>query len=52
VYHYHSDEELLRFHALPAEQKLEWLEAVRVFLRRFQPPRQREIMHRFRRGEL
>ena len=52
VYHYHSDAELRRFRALTTQQKLEWLEAMRTLLARFQPPRQRAIMDRFRRGEL
>jgi hypothetical protein len=52
VYHHHSDEELVRFRSLSPLEKLEWLEAMRRFLLRFQPAEQREIMNRFRRGEL
>ena len=52
VYHHHTDDELRRFRALSPREKLEWLEDMRRFLLRFQPPRQREIMNRFRRGEL
>lgn len=50
--HVHTDEELRRFRALSVEEKLEWLESMRSFLARFHGPKQREIMNRFRRGDI
>ena len=45
-------EAMLRFRALSAEQKLQWLEEMRAFLLKFQSPERRQIMQRFRRGDL
>jgi len=50
--HHHSDEELRRWAALPAEQKLQWLEEMNEFLDRAMSPEAKESARRFRRGEI
>lgn len=52
VRHAYPIEKLRAFRAVPAADKLRWLEEMRVFLARLQTPRAREAMRRFRRGEL
>jgi len=50
--HHHSDEELLRWSALPAEEKLQWLEEINEFLDRAMSAEAKEAARRFRRGEV
>ncbi len=52
VAHHPSLEAMLRFRRLSAEEKLRWLEEMRLFLTRFLPPERRAIMERFRRGDI
>lgn len=52
VTHAYTIEQLRSFRAVPAEDKLRWLEAMRSFLERSLTPEKLEIMERFRRGEL
>ncbi len=52
VAHHPSVEQMLHFRAVPAEEKLRWLEDIRLLLARFVPPERRALMNRFRRGEL
>lgn len=52
VRHAHEIEKLRAFRAVPAADKLRWLEEVRAFVERFQTPQARRAMMRFRRGEL
>lgn len=52
VRHRHGIEKLRAFRAVPAADKLRWLEEVRAFVERFQTPQARRAMERFRRGEL
>lgn len=50
--HVHSDEELLRYRALAAEQKLEWLHAMWQFNVDFLSPRARRRHELFRHGDI
>ena len=50
--HHPSVEQMLHFRAVPAEEKLRWLEEMRLLVARFVPPERRALMNRFRRGEL
>ena len=50
--HAYTTEQLLAFRAIPAVEKLRWLEAMRCFLERSLTPEKLEIMQRFRRGDL
>jgi hypothetical protein len=43
---------LLAFRAVPAEDKLRWLEEMRQFLDRFLTPETKLLLDRFRRGDL
>ena len=52
VTHAYPLERLLAFRAMPAADKLWWLEETRQFLDRFLTPERRALMDRFRRGEL
>jgi hypothetical protein len=52
VTHAYTTEQLLAFRALPAADKLRWLEQMRQFLDRFLTPERRALMERFRRGDL
>lgn len=47
-----TDEQILRWKALPAEVRLQWLEDANRFLALALTPRAREIQNRFRRGDL
>ena len=51
VWHAKSTEELLAFKALPAVEKLRWLERVRQTVNAL-PRKQQELLQRFRRGEI
>lgn len=50
--HAYGLEKLRAFRAIPAADKLRWLEEVRRFVERYQTPQARRAMARFRRGEL
>ncbi|MEL6339832.1 MAG: hypothetical protein AAFQ65_07980 [Myxococcota bacterium] len=52
VYHAPTLEQLQAFRAIPDEEKLRWLEAMRQTLHEALSPEQKEVMQRFRRGEL
>jgi hypothetical protein len=52
VAHRPTTEQMLKFRALPAEAKLRWLEDMRQFVARHLPRERREILQRFRRGEI
>jgi len=52
VTHAYPLERLLAFRAMPAADKLRWLEETRQFLDRFLTPERKALMDRFRRGEL
>jgi hypothetical protein len=52
IHHAYSLDQLREFRAIPAEEKLRWLEAMRGFLERALTPEKLEIMKRFRRGDL
>lgn len=52
VTHAYPVERLLAFRAVPAADKLRWLEEMRQFLDRFLTPERRSLMERFRRGDL
>lgn len=52
VVHVTPTEKLLAFRAVPAAEKLRWLEAMRQFLERFLTPERAHMLHRFRRGDL
>ena len=52
VKHVYSIEKLLAFRAVPAEDKLRWLEEMRRFLDRALTPERKAFMDRFRRGDL
>lgn len=50
--HVYTIEQLRAFRAVPAIDKLRWLESMRRFLAQTLTPEKLEIMQRFRRGEL
>lgn len=50
--HVYTDEQLREFRAVPAADKLRWLEDMRSLLERFLTPERREAMERLRRGTL
>ena len=52
VVHRYPIEKLREFRAVPAEEKLRWLEEMRCFLERALTPEKLDAMQRFRRGEL
>lgn len=52
VTHAYPLERLLAFRAVPAADKLRWLEETRQFLDRFLTPERKALMDRFRRGDL
>jgi len=52
VTHVYPLERLLAFRAVPAADKLRWLEEMRQFLDRFLTPERKVFMDRFRHGEL
>ncbi len=52
VTHAYPLERLLAFRAMPAADKLRWLEETRQFLDRFLTPERKALMDRFRRGKL
>jgi len=47
-----TDEQILRWRALPPEIKLQWMEDANRFLRHALSPKAKSIQDRFRRGEL
>lgn len=47
-----SEEKLKKWIAMPAELKLEWLEEINKFIYEFAPKESREIIAKFRRGEI
>ena len=47
-----TDEQILRWRALPSEEKLQWLEDANRFLAVALTPAARAIQERFRRGDL
>lgn len=49
--HHHTDEELLAYRALSAEQKLRWLHEAWSFTRDFLPAEKREPWQKLRAGE-
>ena len=50
--YYVSREQIEAFRKLPVEERLRWLEEAREFMIRFMPPRNWEILQKFRRGEI
>jgi hypothetical protein len=50
--HAYPTEKLLAFRAVPAVDKLRWLEEMRQFLERFLTPETKRRLDRFRRGDL
>ena len=50
--HFHSDEQLLRYVAVPAAEKLKWLEEINAFLQKAMSPEAKAIAERFRHGEI
>lgn len=52
ITHAYSTEQLLAFRAVPAVDKLRWLEEMRQFVERFVTAERRTLMARFRRGDL
>ena len=52
VTHVYTDEQLLRFRAVPYADKLRWLEEMRLLLDRFLTPERKVMLDRFRRGDL
>lgn len=50
--HHVPTEKLLAFAALPAEEKLRWLEELRQLMARGLTPERRALMERFRKGEI
>ena len=52
VAHAYPTEKLLAFQAVPAADKLRWLEEMRRFLDRLLTPERKAVLDRFRRGEL
>jgi hypothetical protein len=47
-----SDEQIRKWRALSAEQKLEWLEQANAFINQALTPKRRAIMEKFRKGEI
>ncbi len=47
-----SEDGLKKWINLPPEHKLEWLEEINRFLYRFAPEKSKEIMVKFRKGEI
>lgn len=47
-----SKEQIREWIRVPMEQKLQWLEEANDFVQKFQSPKTREIMEKFRRGEI
>ena len=50
--HTFSDEALKKWMDMPAEQKLEWLEEINIFLAKAVPEKNKEIIEKFRKGEI
>lgn len=50
--HHYTTEQLRAFRAVPAAEKLRWLEELRRFCERFLTPERRALRDRFRRGDL
>jgi hypothetical protein len=48
----YTTEQLLAFQAVPADEKLRWLESMRQLLERALTPEKLALMQRFRRGDL
>ncbi|MFQ5800161.1 MAG: hypothetical protein ACE5HH_00375 [Candidatus Hydrothermarchaeales archaeon] len=47
-----SEESLKRWMSMPAELKLEWLEEINRFLWKYVPKKNKEIIAKFRKGEI
>jgi hypothetical protein len=47
-----SDETLKKWTAIPPSAKLEWLEEINIFIFKFTNKKQKEIISRFRKGEI
>lgn len=47
-----TDEQIRAWKALPAKDKLDWLEQANQFINKALTPERRQIMERFRRGEI
>lgn len=47
-----SDETLKKWVATPASEKLEWLEEINTFIYKFTGKKQKEIISKFRKGEI
>jgi hypothetical protein len=45
-------EKLAKFAKLSAEEKLEWLEEILIFIRDFMPPKNKELYQKLRKGEI
>jgi hypothetical protein len=51
-YHDFSDETLKKWMSIPAKEKLEWLEEINEFIYKFTGKGQKEIISKFREGEI
>ncbi|MEE8168381.1 MAG: hypothetical protein V3T58_05870 [Candidatus Hydrothermarchaeales archaeon] len=47
-----SDEKLKKWAAVPPSEKLEWLEEINTFIFKFTGKKQKEIISKFRKGEI
>jgi hypothetical protein len=47
-----SEDDLRKWMSVPPEHKLEWLEEINCFLYHFAPEKSKEIMAKFRKGEI
>lgn len=47
-----SDETLKKWAAVPASEKLDWLEEINRFIFKFTNKKQKEIISKFRKGEM
>jgi hypothetical protein len=50
--HHFSDDSLRKWMNMPAKAKLEWLDEINKFLARAVPEENREIIEKFRKGEI
>lgn len=51
-YHNFSDDELKKWMEMPPELKLQWLQEINEFMFRFTPEKSREIIRKFRKGDI
>jgi len=47
-----SEETLKKWIAMPPKLKLEWLEEINEFISKFAPEKSKEIISKFRKGEI